>query len=428
MSKRKIIVAGVILLAVVGVAAAMTLQAGGAGVEVEVAEATKTDLAVTVTASGRIVPGEKADVFPPTAGTIADVAVVEGQAVEAGQVLATMDTGSLELAVEQARAGIAAARSQLSAIDKQAPSGADRDAAQAGVEAAWAVYQPARDAYDSLKRVYDATDDAVLKSSMEPSLTALDISRKQAYAGYASAVAARAKTALSLSGERAAANAAVDQANASLRQAQDLVERSVIRAPRAGVVLFNALGAPGADGSVPKAAQGAAVGPQAAIFSVVSLDAVRFAAEVDEVDVARVEKGMRGLISLDAFPGEEISSTVSELSATAQLTATGGTVFPVHFDLKGSALKALIGMKGDVSIEVKAVTGTVSVPIEAIFDEDDEQFVFVIEGGVLAKRKVTTGVLTDMRAEILAGLEAGEEVALSGAVELVDGMPARAKN
>ncbi|TLM78523.1 MAG: efflux RND transporter periplasmic adaptor subunit [Actinobacteria bacterium] len=428
MSKGKIIAGVVILLGVVGVIAGVAYGAKNSAPEVEVAEVTKSDLAVTVSASGKVVPGTRADVFPPTTGMIAGVAVKDGQQVKAGQTLATMDTGPLEMSVAQAAAGVAGARSQLSAIDKQAPSQYDRNAAQAGVAAAWAVYEPAKDAYDAFKEVYDETTDTVVKQSMEPSLTALDISQKQLYAAYASAVAAESKTDLSFAAERDAAYAAIDQAEEALALANDTLGKATLKAPADGIVLFNALGAPGADGQAPKAATGAAVTPGAAPFTIVQLNALRFAAEVDEVDIDRVDLGMKGVITLDAFPGEEFASKASEIAPAAQLTATGGTVFPVYFDLTGTGREILIGMKGDVSVEVKAVTGTVSVPIEALFDDEDKQFVYVLAGDDTIKRRdVETGVLTDTRAQIVEGLQAGDKVALSGATELKDGMAVRVK-
>lgn len=427
MSKGKIIAAAAVLVVAGLVVAIVAFGAGAGGVEVDVAEATRGDLAVTVNASGKIVPGTKADVFPRTAGTVAEVAVIDGQEVKAGQVLAVLDTGSLELTVEQARAGVAGAQAQLAGISKQAPTAQDREAARAGAEAAYTAYVPARDAYLAFKDVYDETTNTVVKESMEPSLTALDIAQKQAYAAYASAAAGLAKTEASFVSERAGAQAAIDQANAALNVAEEMLEDATVKAPVDGVVLFNAIGAPGADGQTPRVSEGAAVAPGSAPFTIVQLDAVRFAAEVDEVDIDRVEKGMSGAINLDAFPGDEFASKVAEMSAAAQLTATGGTVFPVYFDLKGAEHGLRIGMKGDVAIEVKAVTGTVHVPIEALFDEDDEEYVFVVENGALTKRVVTTGVLTDTRAQIVKGLEVGEQVALSGAVELTEGMAVRVK-
>jgi multidrug efflux pump subunit AcrA (membrane-fusion protein) len=55
-------------------------------------------------------------------------------------------------------------------------------------------------------------------------------------------------------------------------------------------------------------------------------------------------------------------------------------------------------------------------------DDKDGQFVFVVKGGLLEKRKVKTGVMTENDVQIAQGLSAGDVVALSSAGQLKDGM------
>ena len=108
MSKRtKIILAVVVLLVVAGAAAFFYMRSQGSGPEVKVVTVAKTDLGVTVSASGKVAAGLRADVYPPAAGTLDEVFVVDGQKVVAGDKLATMDTGPLELQLDQAKSGLA---------------------------------------------------------------------------------------------------------------------------------------------------------------------------------------------------------------------------------------------------------------------------------------------------------------------------------
>ena len=124
MSSRTKVILAVVALAVVGgvTYAVASGGVGGAAVAVETATVEEEDLAVTVTAAGRVQSGIRADVFPPAAGTLAEVSVEDGDLVREGTVLATMDTEPLEAQVKQAQAGLAAAESQLAAVNKQEPS------------------------------------------------------------------------------------------------------------------------------------------------------------------------------------------------------------------------------------------------------------------------------------------------------------------
>ena len=204
--------------------------------------------------------------------------------------------------------------------------------------------------------------------------------------------------------------------------AQNALADVELVAPIDGIVLFNALGAPSADGATPMATVGTAVGPQSAPFTVVDLDGLKFTAEVDEVDVSRLTLGMEGTVSLDAFPEDSIETTVAEIAPVAVPTVTGGTVFPVSVWLLSMDTDVLIGMKGDVEIEVSAVPDAVTVPIEALFDEGGTTYVYLIAGDVLERTAVEIGTITEVKVQILSGVQEGDEVALSGSEELVDGM------
>ncbi|MDZ4177943.1 MAG: biotin/lipoyl-binding protein, partial [Coriobacteriia bacterium] len=329
MSRKTKIVAAVVALTIVGaVVAALAIGVNSPAADVDTAAAVQEDLAVTITAAGRVESGVRADVFPPTAAVIESVQVSDGQRVARGTVLATLDTEPLALQVEQARAGVAQAESGMAAVSRQeptsaelesarrataaawqqyqaalaganavgnqAPSSIDRAAAAAAADAAYKAYLVAKGAYDLLKTQYNMFPDP----SLEATLTQAEIAKDQAYAGYlqlkaaqdklssydgsapasqaragsdqayAGYLAARAQQGrlegTNLSPERRAAQAAVDQARGALVLAQGNLDTAALISPVDGIVFFNAIGTPAADGQIPKAAVGAAIAPQSA--------------------------------------------------------------------------------------------------------------------------------------------------------------------
>ena len=147
---------------------------------------------------------------------------------------------------------------------------------------------------------------------------------------------------------------------------------------------------------------------------------LRFWGDVDEVDVDRIDIDLPASVYLDAFPDQEFASSVSRIAPAAKLTLTGGTIFPVSLDLGDTPREVLIGMKGDVTIEIEVVEDVVVVPIEALFDEDDGTFVYVVDDGRLRRERVEVGTLTETDVEIISGVGTGETVALSGTAEFVD--------
>jgi RND family efflux transporter MFP subunit len=180
-SKGKVI-AGVIAVLVVGGAAAAFVYAGSRAAEVVVADVTRGDLSVTVSASGKIAAEEQIDLYPPTAGTIATLEVTDGQRVRAGQVIATMDSGPIEAQLAQAEAAYAGALAQRDAAAKAVPGVGDRNAADAAVEAARSAYEVADLRYRAAQAGLGAP-------------TATEIAQAQAAVALAEAAAAAADSA-----------------------------------------------------------------------------------------------------------------------------------------------------------------------------------------------------------------------------------------
>jgi HlyD family secretion protein len=425
-SRGKIIAAVVALLVVGGIVAGVVVSAQNAVPQVTVAKVEKETLGVLVTASGKIEAADRGDVFAPTAGVLDTVAVKDGQQVKAGETLAVMDTAPLEFQVAQARAGLKAAQSQLDQVNRGLPAAIDKSAAAAGVSVAQTGYDAASDTYSAF---YDAYVLAGKPASMEATRTLLLIAKEQAYAGLLNAKSGQTKltTMSKTSAAKAAASAAVDQASRALALAQDTLSKATLVAPMDGSVIFNALGAPSMDGSVPKAEHGSAVAPQSAVFTIVQMGSLNFNAQVDEADIDRIKAGLTAKVRLDAFPSDSFDAKAVTIRATAIQTTTGGIAFPVLLSVNAPGKNLLLGMSGSVDIEVSAVSDAVTVPIEAIFDENGKKYVFVIESGKVAKKEVTTGALTDTRAQILVGATAGQDIAVGNLSTLKDGMAVRTK-
>ena len=489
MSKRnKIIIAVVVIVVIAGVAISLAMKAGGSGTQIQTATVAQTDLGVTVSASGDIQAGSRAEVYPPAPGTIARVYVSDGASVTAGQKLAKMDTGPLVLAVKQAKAGLAqaeaardnlgatsvssadlaaaranvtasksawnAAKKSADAVYDQSPTQDQLDAAQAAKDAAYSAYKNALDAYDAAVMAYGSTSptttlaatakqqayagylsakvayNSLAATNLETAHSSAKAGVAQAYAGYKAALSSLRKAeAADPSSQRSAADAAVEQAAEALDLAETNLDGATLVAPIDGTVFFNAVGIAGADGKTPLASEGSAVSLASAPFSVVDLGGSTFTAQVDEADVDRVRVGMAADVTLDSFPGETFKTKVTHIDSAAKPTATGGTIFPVDLAIKDTSKNVLIGMKGDATIKVSSIPGAITIPLEALFNENGTNFVYKVVGGTkLAKTTITVGATTDTAVEVVSGLAKGDVVALASPTTYTDGMAVRVKN
>ncbi|HEY5433003.1 MAG TPA: efflux RND transporter periplasmic adaptor subunit, partial [Coriobacteriia bacterium] len=419
------IIAGVVVLAVIGaVVAGVWYSSAASATSVTVARVTSETLGVIVTASGKVEAAHKSDVYPPTAGLVVSVDVSDGDAVKAGDKLAQMDRAPLLLQVKQASSALKGARAQLDAVNKGVPAAIDRSAAAASINAALSAYDAAHAAYATY---HDAFVSAGSPASMEATDTQLSISSKQAYAALQAAKSGRSKltTISKVSLARSSAQSAVDSASYALKLAQDTLDKATLTSPIDGIVVFNAVGAPGSDGTTPKASVGAALAPGSAPFTVVDLTALNFNAQIDEADVAKVKSSMSAKVSLDAFTSTTFPGRVSAIRATAIQTTTGGIAFPVLVAIDPTTQRLLLGMSGSVDIEVNAVSGALTIPIEAVLDDSGKKYVFVVKADKVKRVEITTGALTDTRAQVLTGLSAGDTVATNNLTALKDGMTVR---
>jgi HlyD family secretion protein len=422
------IIAGVVVLVIIAAVVGGVLYSSSASAPaVTTARASQKTLAVTVTASGKVEGARRADVYPPAAGTLAHVDVSDGATVTAGQTLAVMDTAPLKVQVRQAESALAGARAQLDAVNRGVPSAIDKSAASAGVDAAHAAYSAAAAAYSSFLSVFDSAP-ATVQASLEATLTQLSIGKKQAYAAYESARSGSSKlsTASKVSVARAAADSAVDAASAALALAKDTLSQATMVSPIDGTVVFNPTGTPGTDSAFPLPEDGSAVVPGSAPFTVTDLSTLDFNAQVDEADVAQVGAGMEASVTLDAFPGTAFAGTVSAVKATSIQTTTGGIAFPVLIRVDEAAKRLLVGMSGSADIQVDAVTGALTVPIESVLSLNGKNYVFVLESGNTVKQtEVTLGAQTTTDAQVLTGISAGDTVVTSQLTSLKDGQTVR---
>ncbi len=162
----------------------------------------QADLENVIWASGKLVPERWAYLGFLVPGQLVTMEVAEGDTVQGGQVLATLNTADLEAAVHQAEAGLAAAQAQLATL-KASARAEDLAAARGAVAAAQAQV--------------DAAEAAVATAQS-------NVAAARAQAGIALATLRRVKAGASVE-EIAAAREQLEIAQAQRDQAQAAYDR-----------------------------------------------------------------------------------------------------------------------------------------------------------------------------------------------------------
>ena len=75
-------------------------------------------------------------------------------------------------------------------------------------------------------------------------------------------------------------------------------------------------------------------------------------------------------------------------------------------------MKLKLGMNGDAEFVLDRKEDVITVPVTAIVEEDDKEFIWIAENGTARRVEVKTGLTSINDIEITEGLEQGQEVIL----------------
>lgn len=137
---------------------------------------------------------------------------------------------------------------------------------------------------------------------------------------------------------------------------------------------------------------------------------------VPENDAFKVRERQEARLRLSAFPGEVFRGTVSRVSPVIDpQSRTAGVVIDLA---SSSRLKA--GMFAEVEIVVASKPKSLLLPQEALLKQNQQFYVYVIEGDRVRRRDVATGWAQGGAMEIASGLAPEDRVVVEGQTRLTE--------
>ncbi|GIW60175.1 MAG: membrane protein [Patescibacteria group bacterium] len=149
-------------------------------------------------------------------------------------------------------------------------------------------------------------------------------------------------------------------------------------------------------------------------------DTVEFVAEVDEQDIGDIRVSQSVSLNLDAYPRFNIPGSITKIENTAQTGTSGNTYFPVKITPQLDPNFPLrIGMNGDAIITVAQKSNVLSLPLEYLnVDENEQAYVLIYEDNKVARRNIVTGLQNDSHIEVLEGLTKDDQIITSDPTNL----------
>ena len=165
---------------------------------------------------------------------------------------------------------------------------------------------------------------------------------------------------------------------------------------------------------------GTVVNPGTPIIEVVDISSLKLRVEVDEAVVSQLTKGG----SVNVLPSAIRDTIVGSISFIAP-ASNGALKFPVEISIDNKDGKLRAGMYATAVFNGEGVNNILTIPREAYVGSVSDNKVFVIKDSTAVLTNIQSGVNYGDKVEVVAGLEAGDQVVTSGQINLLDKTPVR---
>ncbi len=163
---------------------------------------------------------------------------------------------------------------------------------------------------------------------------------------------------------------------------------------------------------------GTLVQTHAGLFKIDNFDPLLAIMHIPEREVDHIEVGQTVTILIDALADSIYSGSISRISPV--INRDTGT-FKVTASIYDTSKKLKPGMFGRVSIVYETRDQVTVLPREALISEDGNYSVFTVTDNVASRQEISTGLVNGRYIEITDGLEAGQQVVVTGQGTLSNG-------
>ncbi|MFV0338066.1 MAG: efflux RND transporter periplasmic adaptor subunit [Chthoniobacterales bacterium] len=202
---------------------------------------------------------------------------------------------------------------------------------------------------------------------------------------------------------RIAENALI-RSQARLQAVDDKLSKTRIVAPASGTVLD----IPVTEGQVVVGATSVNNGTTLATFA--DLGRLLINSHINQMDINSVKSG--DILNIEMGEGPESVPAVIKFIAPVASVKNNIKGFEVEAEIQKNDPRIRPGMSLSLELPVAKSAKTISVPISAVFTDNDEKVVYVRSGGQTYKRTVKVGLANFDYAEILDGVREGEQILL----------------
>ncbi|WP_238861490.1 efflux RND transporter periplasmic adaptor subunit [Clostridium sp. YIM B02569] len=397
---KKIVIYAVIVIAVIGCAAVAktklftakkeattAVAASKTTVEVQIAKAQEKSLGDSYKAT--LEAYQQGIVTSKIAAKVVAVSVENGQYVNAGDTIATLDDQDIQNNIKTAQAQVEVSEQQVNSTQQQLNS------SQVTLQKLQILMDDAQRNYDRQKTLFDGG--AISKTDLESAEKALNTSKADYSSGLASIESAKASIESS--------KASLEAQKVNLQKAQNDLANTVIKAPISGVISDKTLNV----GQM--ASQGAA------LAKVNDISSVYATIQVPQEKITGVKIGQAATITVDGND-KTYDGTIEAMDSAADATTR---VFNCKVKIDNGDKSLLPGIFGKVQLISEEKAQVITVPISALAGNEGDYSVFLNDNGTAKKQKITIGETNENNVEVTDGIKEGDQVICTNISTLQEG-------
>ncbi len=164
--------------------------------------------------------------------------------------------------------------------------------------------------------------------------------------------------------------------------------------------------------------RGSVIGPGIQVGAMANLDKLFLMVKVTENDVLQVKKGMSVTVLPDVLKGTQLNGKVTNIGLRSDNTFTYDVEIEV-VNPSGNPLRG--GMHAKAAFIFQQQRNGLVIPRKAIAGSVQDAQVYVVKDSVATLRPVKLGLIQSDKVEVISGLQSGEQVIVSGQINLSDG-------
>ena len=341
----------------------------------------------------------RAEVKSEIGEKVVQIFVKSGDLVTINQPLFQLDTRELEISRQKIESQLISAQAELDKLLQQ-PSEVDLKQAEANYQEALIALENAQRTLERHRELF--TTGGLSKEQLEQSEDQVILKEQAVYVSKAQLDDLKKQPKKE---DMEIRRAQISEVKASLESIKNQLEASLIKSPISGTVID-------VNVKVGDIIQTGSATTTNITATIDDMSTMKVVVPINEIDVPRIQEGMKARVVLDALPDQPFNGKVDSISYLGKITENVVTYdATILIPNPDRIIRPEMTAEAEITTEYKE--NATIIPLDALIEKKGKSFVLIAnQEGEPIEREVKIGIRNGDQVEIIEGIETGELVVL----------------